>query len=119
VAGCVNRCGPSVSTTPSSPRRGHHLPDRATHRLRSVRTGRAAGGLAQDLGELPLALARTATYLLDPDLDVAGYRQRLADWRRTLGGPITGMVKAGAVFDVIGAVPCVIVANMAKLVDPA
>jgi hypothetical protein len=41
-------------------------------------------GLAQDLGNLPLALAQAAAYLLDLGLEVAGYRRRLADRRRSL-----------------------------------
>ena len=41
-------------------------------------------GLAADLGRLPLALAQAATYLLDRELDCAGYRARFADRKRTL-----------------------------------
>ncbi|MEU4410168.1 NB-ARC domain-containing protein, partial [Streptosporangium sp. NPDC023963] len=40
--------------------------------------------LAADLGYLPLALAQAAAYLIDAGLDCAGYRERLADRRRTL-----------------------------------
>ncbi|WP_440085874.1 tetratricopeptide repeat protein [Streptosporangium sp. LJ11] len=40
--------------------------------------------LAADLGYLPLALAQAAAYLVDAGLDCAGYRERLADRRRTL-----------------------------------
>lgn len=42
-------------------------------------------GLAQDLGYLPLALAQAAAYLLDLGLEVAAYRRRFGDRRRTLG----------------------------------
>ncbi|MGC4957111.1 tetratricopeptide repeat protein [Actinomadura citrea] len=40
--------------------------------------------LAEDLGWLPLALAQAAAYMVDLGLDCAGYRERLADRRRTL-----------------------------------
>ncbi|NDU75226.1 tetratricopeptide repeat protein [Actinomadura sp. DSM 109109] len=40
--------------------------------------------LAEDLGRLPLALAQAAAYMVDLGLDCAGYRERLADRRRTL-----------------------------------
>jgi hypothetical protein len=40
--------------------------------------------LASELGYLPLAVAQAAAYLIDLDLDCAGYRDRLADRRRTL-----------------------------------
>ena len=42
-------------------------------------------GLADDLGHLPLALAQAAAFIADkPLLDVAAYRSRLADRRKTL-----------------------------------
>lgn len=41
-------------------------------------------GLADDLGNLPLALAQAAAYLIDEGMDCATYRQLLADRRRTL-----------------------------------
>ncbi|MFI0420553.1 NB-ARC domain-containing protein [Spongiactinospora sp. 9N601] len=40
--------------------------------------------LAADLGHLPLALAQAVAYLIDAGLEVATYRARLADRRRTL-----------------------------------
>ena len=40
--------------------------------------------LAQELGNLPIALAQALAYLLDVDLDCAGYRARWTDRRRTL-----------------------------------
>ncbi|MFI6507620.1 tetratricopeptide repeat protein [Streptosporangium sp. NPDC050855] len=40
--------------------------------------------LAADLGYLPLALAQAAAYLINEDLDCAGYRERLADRLHTL-----------------------------------
>ncbi|MET7396444.1 tetratricopeptide repeat protein [Dactylosporangium sp. NPDC005572] len=40
--------------------------------------------LAADLAHLPLALAQATAYILDRGLDVAGYRRRLADRRRSL-----------------------------------
>ena len=43
-----------------------------------------AGGLATDLGYLPLALAQAAAYLLDRNLTCSEYRRRLADRRRRL-----------------------------------
>ncbi|MEU8950747.1 FxSxx-COOH system tetratricopeptide repeat protein [Streptomyces sp. NPDC048489] len=42
------------------------------------------GGLAQDLGHLPLALAQAAAYILDRGLSCAEYRRRLRDARRRL-----------------------------------
>ncbi|TQM78156.1 tetratricopeptide repeat protein [Saccharothrix saharensis] len=50
-------------------------------------------GLTRDLGGLPLALAQAAAFINDnPLLTVAGYRERLADRRRTLAElmPATG-----------------------------
>ncbi|ONI86978.1 hypothetical protein ALI144C_10060 [Actinosynnema sp. ALI-1.44] len=42
-------------------------------------------GLADDLGHLPLALAQAAAFIADkPLLDLAAYRSRLADRRKTL-----------------------------------
>ncbi|WP_433870772.1 FxSxx-COOH system tetratricopeptide repeat protein [Saccharopolyspora sp. CA-218241] len=45
---------------------------------------RDAAGLADDLGHLPLALSQATAYLLDEGLDVAAYRARFAERRRTL-----------------------------------
>ncbi|WP_189967520.1 FxSxx-COOH system tetratricopeptide repeat protein [Streptomyces avidinii] len=41
-------------------------------------------GLANDVGNLPLALSQAAAYLLDVGLDCATYRHRLTDRARTL-----------------------------------
>jgi hypothetical protein len=60
-----------------------YLTTRFTTHGRGEPAGQIAG-LAKDLGRLPLALAQAATYLLDLGLEVADYRRRLADRRRTL-----------------------------------
>jgi NB-ARC domain/Tetratricopeptide repeat len=70
---------------------GLFTPTEATDYLAARLTGHGRrepvtelAGLAHDLGRLPLALAQAAAYLLDLGLEVAGYRRRLADRRRTL-----------------------------------
>ncbi|HMG45278.1 MAG TPA: FxSxx-COOH system tetratricopeptide repeat protein [Acidimicrobiales bacterium] len=42
------------------------------------------GGVAADLGRLPLALGHAAAYMVDQDLRCSAYRRRLADERRRL-----------------------------------
>lgn len=56
-------------------------------RLGPERLDPQTAGLVEDLGRLPLALAQAASYLLDRDLDCAGYRRRLADRRLQLALP--------------------------------
>jgi hypothetical protein len=46
--------------------------------------GDGVGGLARELGYLPLALAQAAAYMVDRNLTCAAYRGRLADRRRGL-----------------------------------
>lgn len=44
----------------------------------------AAGGLAEDVGYLPLALAQAAAFMIDRGLDCAAYRRRFADCKHRL-----------------------------------